>query len=146
MGSISLRTVFGIAKSPELQLNDDELHWLVAAHTGKDSLRELNYRELQTVVRVLGGMRDSARKARRGDAGNSGNAGNAETAAQRRKIYMLAQELGWDKPARINGMCRRMFKVDRVEWLGYKQCSDLIEALKGMVKRKEEKDGKDTRL
>ena len=140
MGSISLRTVFWIAKSPELQLNDDELHWLVAAHTGKDSLKELNYRELQTVVRVLGSMRDSAKRARRGEAGN------AETAAQRRKIYMLAQELGWDKPARINGMCRRMFKVDRVEWLSYKQCSDLIEALKSMVKRKEEKDGKYIRL
>lgn len=139
MGSISLRTVFGIAKSPELQLNDDELHWLVAAHTGKDSLKELNYRELQTVVRVLGGMRDSARKARRADAGNPGN---AETAAQRRKIYMLAKELGWDKPARINGMCRRMFKVDRVEWLSYKQCSDLIEALKGMLKRMEETDAR----
>lgn len=136
MGGISLRTVFGIAKSPELQLNDDELHWLVQAHTGKDSLKELNYRELQTVVRVLGGMRDSAKKARRGDAGN------AETAAQRRKIYKLAQELGWDKPARVNGMCRRMFKVDRVEWLNYKQCSDLIEALKSMAKRKEGDSGR----
>ncbi len=88
------------------------------------------------MVRVLGGMRDSAKRARRGDAGN------AETAAQRRKIYKLAQELGWDKPARVNGMCRRMFKVDRVEWLNYKQCSDLIEALKGMVKRKEEDSGR----
>lgn len=136
MGGISLRTVFGIAKSPELQLNDEELHWLVQAHTGKDSLKELNHRELQTVVRVLGGMRDSAKRARRGDAGN------AETAAQRRKIYKLAQELGWDKPARVNGMCRRMFKVDRVERLNYKQCSDLIEALKGMVKRKEEDSGR----
>lgn len=136
MGNVNLRTVFGIAKSPELQLNDDELHWLVQAHTGKDSLKELNRRELQTVVRVLGGMRDSAKKARRGDTGN------AETAAQRRKIYKLAQELGWDKPARINGMCRRMFRVDRVEWLSYKQCSDLIEALKSMVRRKEEEYGR----
>ncbi len=136
MGNVNLRTVFGIAKSPELQLNDDELHWLVQAHTGKDSLKELNRRELQTVVRVLGGMRDSAKKARRGDTGN------AETAAQRRKIYKLAQELGWDKPARINGMCRRMFRVDRMEWLSYKQCSDLIEALKSMVRRKEEEYGR----
>ncbi len=98
MGNISLRTVFGIAKSPELRLNDDELHWLVQAHTGKDSLKELNYRELQTVVRVLGGMRDSMKRARHGDAGN------AETVSQRRKIYKLAQELGWTKPARVNGM------------------------------------------
>ncbi len=137
MGNISLRTVFGIAKSPELRLNDDELHWLVQAHTGKDSLKELNYRELQTVVRVLGGMRDSMKRARQ-----HGDAGNAETVSQRRKIYKLAQELGWTKPARVNGMCRRMFRVDRVEWLNYKQCSDLIEALKGMVKRKGEDNGR----
>ena len=33
-------------------------------------------------------------------------------------------------------------RVDRVEWLNYKQCSDLIEALKGMVKRKGEDNGR----
>lgn len=129
MGNISLKTVFGIAKSPELQLTDEELHWLVQAHTGKDSLKSLNYRELQTVVRVLCGMKDSYKRHRKEVSGNS------ETAAQRRKIYKLTQELGWDKPARVNGLAKKMFRVERVEWLSYAQCSKLIEALKSMVER-----------
>ena len=47
----SIKRVWGIAKSPELKLTDEELHLLVQAHTGKDSIKALNKRELQTVLR-----------------------------------------------------------------------------------------------
>lgn len=57
----SIKRVWGIAKSPELKLTDEELHLLVQAHTGKDSIKALNKRELQTVIRVLGNMKDSAK-------------------------------------------------------------------------------------
>ena len=60
------------------------------------------------------------------------------TQNQRRKVYKLMQALGWNEK-RINGMCRRMFKIDRLEWLNYKQISDLIEALKAMLERQKEK-------
>ena len=33
----SIKRVWGIAKSPELKLTDEELHLLVQAHTGKDN-------------------------------------------------------------------------------------------------------------
>ena len=56
------------------------------------------------------------------------------TANQRRKVYKLMQELGWNEK-RINGMCRRMYKIDRLEWLDYLQISNLIEALKAMIDR-----------
>ena len=46
----SIKRVWGIAKSPELKLTDEELHLLVQAHTGKDSIKALNKRELQTVI------------------------------------------------------------------------------------------------
>ena len=62
----SIKRVWGIAKSPELKLTDEELHLLVQAHTGKDSIKALNKRELQTVIRVLGNMKDSAKKSERG--------------------------------------------------------------------------------
>ena len=101
----------------------------------------LNKRELQTVIRVLGSMKDSVKKSERGK--HSG--GNTSTENQRKKIYKLTQELGWDKPARVNGMCRKMFGVSAVEWLDYQQCSKLIEALKSMVKRQEEKEEQDGR-
>lgn len=129
-----IRRIWGIAKSPELKLSDEELHLLVEAHTGKDSIRELNRRECQVVIRVLLGLKDSAKKTARRSGGTTA------TENQRKKIYRLAQELGWDRPARVNGMCRRMFKVSAVEWLDYQQCSKLIEALKAMLERKEERD------
>ena len=56
------------------------------------------------------------------------------------------KELGWDKPARVNGMCQKMFGVSAVEWLNYQQCSKLIEALKSMLKRQKEKEEQDEGL
>lgn len=137
-----IKKVWGIAKSPELRLTDEELHLLVQAHTGKDSIRSLDKRELQAVIRVLGNMKDSAKKAERGKH----RSGSTSTENQRKKIYRLTQELGWDRPARVNGMCRRMFGVSAVEWLDYRQCSKLIEALKAMAERQEGKEGQDAGL
>lgn len=39
-------------------MTDEELHLLVSAHTGKDSIRALNKRELGTMVSVLQNMKD----------------------------------------------------------------------------------------
>ena len=139
----SIKRVWGIAKSPELKLTDEELHLLVQAHTGKDSIKALNKRELQTVIRVLGNMKDSAKKSERG---RNRYSGSEVTENQRKKIYKLTQELGWDKPARVNGMCQKMFGVSAVEWLNYQQCSKLIEALKSMLKRQKEKEEQDEGL
>lgn len=129
-GRDGIRILWGIAKSPELGLTDEELHMVVSAHTGKDSIRALTQGELRTVIRVLGDMKESA------GGGRSRPRGNPATGSQRKKIYMLARELGWDDPARVDGLCRKMFRVDRVEWLDSGQCSRLIEALKDMGNRK----------
>lgn len=132
--AVSIRTLWGLAKCPQLGLTDEELHLFVAAHTGKDSIRELNKSELRMLIRVLGNMKESAGKP--GD-GRKRPRGNPATENQRRKIYMLARELGWYNPARVNGLCRKMFQVERVEWLDSMQCAKLIEALKSMGKRQE---------
>ncbi len=120
----SIKRVWGIAKSPELKLTDEELHLLVQAHTGKDSIKALNKRELQTVIRVLGNMKDSAKKSERG---RNRYSGSEVTENQRKKIYKLTQELGWDKPARVNGMCQKMFGVSAVEWLNYQQTLKILD-------------------
>ena len=135
----SIKRVWGIAKSPELKLTDEELHLLVQAHTGKDSIKALNKRELQTVIRVLGNMKNSER-------GRNRYSGSEVTENQRKKIYKLTQELGWDKPARVNGMCQKMFGVSAVEWLNYQQFSKLFEALKSMLKSQKEKEEQDEGL
>ena len=38
---VSIRTLWGLAKSPELSLDDEDLYSLVERETGKDSLRAL---------------------------------------------------------------------------------------------------------
>ena len=73
-------------------------------------------------------------------AGGKKKPGNPVTEEQRKKLYILSRRLGWKDNRRINGMAKRMFKVDRIEWLDYTQCSKLIEALKAMLKREGEKE------
>lgn len=137
MAKPTIRMLWGLAKCPELSLTDEELHLIVSAHTGKDSIKQLNQRELGIVIGVLGNMKSSASKNGRSDRQTRGNTG---TTNQRKKIYRLAERLGWDKPARVNGLCKKMFGVACVEWLDYQQCSKLIEALKSMAERKEKEE------
>lgn len=134
--TVTVRTLWGIAKSQELQLTGEELHLIVMAQTGKESMKDLTEGERRRVAYVLGQMKDSASGKRKKQAVMTSNA----TDNQRRKIYMLQKELGWeDNPRRLNGFVKRMFKVESVEWLDYMQCSNLIEAMKSMLERKEKK-------
>lgn len=137
MAKPTIRMLWGLAKCQELSLTDEELHLIVSAHTGKDSIKQLNQRELGTVIGVLGNMKSSASKNGRSDRQTRGNTG---TVNQRKKIYRLTERLGWDKPARVDGLCKKMFGVACVEWLDYQQCSKLIEALKSMAERKEKEE------
>lgn len=131
-----IRTIWGIAKSPELLLTDEELHLVVQANTGKNSIKELNKREIGIVVGVLKHMKDSSKNGVREQKRRKGN---TSTENQRKKIYKLVQELGWNNQARVNGLCKKMFGVAAIEWLSYQQCSKLIEALKSMLQRQNEK-------
>ncbi|MCM1161521.1 MAG: regulatory protein GemA [Roseburia sp.] len=137
MAKPTIRTLWGLAKCQELSLTDEELHLIVSANTGKDSIKQLNQRELGTVIGVLCNMKSSASKNSRSDRQSRGSTG---TVNQRKKIYKLTETLGWDKPARVNGLCKKMFGVACVEWLNYQQCSKLIEALKSMAGRMEKED------
>ena len=108
MASPTIRMLWGIAKSPELGMTDEELHLLVLSHTGKDSIKQLNKRELGMMVSVLADMKDSAKGAKN----RKRQTGNPATVNQRKKVYKLAESLGWTKKARINGFCRKMFGVE----------------------------------
>lgn len=134
---LTIRTVFGLAKCKELNLTDEELHLIVEANTGKTSLKELTNMEIKNLVHLLGSMKDSTLKQAKGKKYTSGN---ESTVNQRKKIYRLTEELGWNSnSARLTGFVKKMFGVDKVEWLDYVQCSKLIEALKGMVERESKK-------
>ncbi len=136
--AFEIKKIWGIAKCPELKLSDEDLHLVVEKLTGKESIKALERREAIIVIRELQNMKESCNRGTR--ARRRKNGGNSATENQRKKIYKLTKDLGWDKPARVNGMCRKMFNVNAVEWLSYQQCSKLIEALKSMVARKEGED------
>ena len=132
----SIRTLWAIAKSPELHMTDEDLHALVYRETGKESIKTLTQGQIREVARVLQNMKDSAAQSSR--AKRTDEDGNPETAALRRKIFVLMKELGWS-PAQADGLAKRMFRVERQEWLDRRQCVKLAEALKAMAARKEAK-------
>ena len=93
-------------------------------------MRKLTQNEINKVGTVLSKMKDAV-KGKRTDS-----KGNDLTSRQRRKIYKLTEQLGWNNNnARINGFVKKMFNVERIEWLDDEQCSRLIEMLKKMAGR-----------
>ena len=134
----SIRTLWAIAKSEELRLTDEDLHAVVYRETKKESMKQLTQGEINTVARVLQNMKDGIQRDTRSKRTDEG--GDPRTIAQRQKMYALCDALGWnDDNKRINGFVKKMCGVDRVEWLTMAQCNKVIEALKAMVKRQEEK-------
>ena len=134
----SIRTLWAIAKSPELHLSDEDLHAVVFRETGKESMKKLSQGEINEVARVLQNMRDSVNRTAHTKRTDTG--GDARTVQQRRKIFALTEELGWNSdPRRIQGFAKRLTGVDRLEWLNVAQCEKVIEGLKAMVARQKRK-------
>lgn len=129
----SIRTLWAIAKSPELRMTDEDLHAVVYRETGKESIKALTQGQISEVARVLQNMKDSA--ARGSYTKRTDEGGNPETAALRQKMFMLMKELGWS-PAQVDGLAKRMFRIERQEWLDKQQSVKLVEALKAMAARK----------
>ena len=136
----SIRTLWAIAKSPELGLTDEDLHAIVYRETKKESIRQLTQGQINTVARVLQNMKDSAAGITRTKRTDTG--GDTRTISQRRKIYALTEELGWnDDPRRIQGFVKRVTHVDRIEWLTVAQCEKVIEGLKAILARQQKRGG-----
>jgi len=132
----SIRTMWGLAKCPELALPDEDLYALVERETGKQSIRKMTQGEVDNVCRILANMKDTAAAGAVKSKKRTDEGGNPDTEALRRKIFALTGELGWNKNnKRVTGFCKKMFHVDRIEWLTVPQCHKMIEALKKMVDR-----------
>ncbi len=99
----SIRTLWAIAKSPELHMTDEDLHAVVYRETGKESIKALTQGQINEVARVLQNMKDGVSRSTRPKRTDEG--GDARTIQQRRKIYALTESLGWnDNPQRIQGL------------------------------------------
>lgn len=136
----SIRTLWAIAKSPELHMTDEDLHALVYCETGKGSIKALTQGQINEMARVLQNMKDGVSRSTRTKRTDEG--GDVRTVQQRRKIYALTEQLGWNNnPQRIQGFVKRITGVDRLEWLNVAQCEKVIEGLKAILKRQERKEG-----
>lgn len=132
--------IYAIAKSPQLSMSDEELHNLVGGLTGKNSFKELTQEEISRVVVKLQWMKDSVDEEKK--QRNFTRRGNRSTERQRKKMYMLMKNLGWND-ARVRGFAKKMVGTETIEWLNHEQCSILIEGMKKLLARQEvDADGK----
>ena len=121
-------------------MTDEDLHAVVYRETGKESIKALTQGQINEVARVLQNMKDGASRSTRTKRTDEG--GDVRTVQQRRKIYALTEQLGWNNnPQRIQGFVKRITGVDRLEWLNVAQCEKVIEGLKAILKRQERKEG-----
>ena len=100
-------------------------------------MRKMTKLQANKLIRELIVLKDNNKKVKnRSSKRRTDTGGNKNTQLQRKKIYSLTGILGWnDNNNRINGFVKRMFKVDRIEWLSEDDCSKLIEILKKMIIR-----------
>ena len=130
-----IKNIWGFSK--DVGVDKDNLYCMIERISKKDSMRKMTKMQANRLIRELIVMKDNNKKVknrlakRRTDTG-----GNKNTQLQRKKIYSLTGILGWnDNNNRINGFVKRMFKVDRIDWLDETQCNKLIEILKQMIIR-----------
>ena len=118
------KALWGAAKTKGL--DKDVLYSIIESVSGKVHMTELSYVE---AAKVLDRINNKKAEQKRTDIG-----GNIDTQAQRRKIYVLTDKLGWnDNNKRINGFVKKIFCIDKVEWLNKQECNKLIEMLKMMI-------------
>lgn len=125
-----IKNIWGFAK--EVGIDKENLYCMIDKISKKDSMKKMTKLQANKLINELIAIKDKdKKKQKRTDKG-----GNKYTESQRKRIYVLTGILGWnDDNNRINGFVKRMFKVDRIEWLDEYQCSKLIEILKKMIIR-----------
>lgn len=120
-------------------MTDEDLHALVYRETGKESLRKLTARSWGRWPGILPGLKDGVRRGHPEQA-DGPRAATRPQLQQRRKIWHLCDELGWNNDfRRIQGFVKKMTGTDRLEWLTPPQCEKVIEALKAILAREKRK-------
>lgn len=124
---------------------DDYLHNLVAAITGKSSVKALSYSEAQAVISELQQRQGESPLPRHRSKTHTERPGGA-TEGQQRKVWALMYQLQKrdltpstaSLGERLCGIIKRELKMDAIPqkpfaWLDFKACNKLIEVLKKYV-------------
>lgn len=130
-----IKNIWGFAK--EVNIDKDNLYCMIDRISKKGSMRQMTKLQANKLINELIAIKDKNKKSKKSyTQKRTDTMGNKNTKLQREKIYSLTGILGWnDNNNRINGFVKRMFKVDRIEWLDEDDCSKLIEILKKMIIR-----------
>jgi len=130
-----IKNIWGFSK--DVGVDKDNLYCMIERISKKDSMRKMTKMQANRLIRELIVLKDNNKKVKnRSSKRRTDTGGNKNTQLQRKKIYSLTAILGWnDNNNRINGFVKRMFTVDRIEWLSEDDCSKLIEILKKMIIR-----------
>lgn len=124
-----ISTIWAIGK--ENGMDSDDIHAVVYRETGKESIRKCTDKQLERIVNALKFI-GNLDEARRGKA----------TRKQLQYIADLEFQLGWgNTPERLQGFLRNQYGTENVKWLTVKQASNLIEALKSILKQTQKKEG-----
>jgi hypothetical protein len=108
------------ALSHRAGMDDREVHELVAARTGRASVRDLSRAE-------AGGLIDELSAKLEGRLLRPQRPGGI-TRSQEARLARCAEEMGWS-PERVGALARRMYGVPHVLALTMRQASGLIQAL-----------------
>lgn len=119
------------ALSKELEIDKEDLYSILHRETKKESMKDCTNFQLKDVLDFLNLLKTSSNLQKTG-----------ATKEQISKIYALAYSLKWDKnpkvsiEKRINKYCKKVVKVESVNWLSSRQAYIVIEGLK-KIKSKE---------
>lgn len=122
-----------IAKS-QLGMDDDTYRLVLRTHGGVDSAKELS---LVGAAKVLAHMERCGFKVKTGgkDIGKRPKPAKGRAALVRKVEAQLADA---GRPwSYVDGMAKRMFKVDKFDWLDAEQIGKIIAALSYDAKRRE---------
>jgi len=135
-----IQQIWGLAKSPELQLEKEELYNVMFRLTGKDSMSSLSEKEKGRLIGELIDMKERA-QGKKVSSNKRRYRDGRMTPEQYEKIKMLERDLGWsDNPKRLESFIKKYSKVDSSDWLMEYQASNIIEGLKAVLKRQLEKE------
>lgn len=123
---IRVRKIYALAR--ERGIDNDTLHAHIYALTKKDSVKKLNLSEISKVIESL-----------------SGETGGRMTYKQKSYIFKLAKALGWVNEEKevnvetLRGFVKNQVGVPTEEWLTKKQASIVIDGMKAIKKKDEER-------
>lgn len=117
------------AISGNIGMSKEGVYNVILCETGKKRMGECSNEQLERVIKALR-YKGYIGEARRGKA----------TAGQINYIRSLESQIEWKgQPERLRGFIKKYYKVEDITWLTVKQASNLIECLKEMKEREEEK-------